>query len=55
MADKEKETPRPFVPISEIPKNPNSLLNGLQDPQPELGDKGAGWRAWWSWIKGWRA
>lgn len=39
--------------ISEIPANPNSIENGFDDPQPEKGKEGSGWRAWWSWVKGW--
>lgn len=42
-----------FQPISEIPRNPNSIQNGFEDPQPEKGDKGRVRRSLWSWLKGW--
>lgn len=42
-------------PIHAIPANDNSIQNGFTDPEPEKGEKGKGWRAWWSWVKGWGA
>ena len=39
--------------MSEIPRNPNSLLNGLEDPTPEKGEQGKVWRSIISWLKGW--
>lgn len=38
--------------IKDIPRNPNSIENGMTDPQPEKG-KGGFWRALVSWCKGW--
>jgi hypothetical protein len=41
-----------FQRIDEIPPNPNSIENGLEDPQPEKGEEGRVRRSWWSWLKG---
>lgn len=41
--------------LKDIPRNPNSIEIGFEDPQPEKGDKGSTWRAIVSWLKGWRA
>jgi hypothetical protein len=35
-----------------IPRNPNSIENGITDPTPEKGSQGSTWRAIVSWIKG---
>lgn len=48
----EKPKPKPLK-WSEIEPNPNALLNGITDPNPELGPEGARRRAWISWVKGW--
>lgn len=45
-------TERKIDRIKDIPANPNALENGLTDPTPEKGPEGQGWRAWWSWVKG---
>jgi hypothetical protein len=39
--------------MDKIPANPNSIENGMTDPQPEKGSKGSAWRALVSWLKGW--
>jgi hypothetical protein len=38
--------------IKDIPANPNSLLNGPQDPTPEKGEQGSKWRTFISYVKG---
>lgn len=53
MAEEKKRLVDKLEPVSKIPRNPNSIQNGLEDPTPEKGDAGKGWRAWWSWVKGW--
>jgi hypothetical protein len=39
--------------IKNIPANPNSIENGLEDPTPEKGTTGRVWRTVVSWLKGW--
>lgn len=45
--------PNPIKALQDIPRNPNSIENGMTDPQPEKGKDGSVWRALVSWLKGW--